>query len=74
MTAEIINLRQVRKAKEREEKERQASENRRKYGLTKEERERIEAERALADQRMDGLKRGEALDEASDDLDPGNVS
>ncbi len=74
MTAEIINLRQVRKAKEREEKERQASENRRKYGLTKEERERIEAERALADKRMDGLKRGEALDDASDDLDPGNVS
>ncbi|MEO1205834.1 MAG: DUF4169 family protein [Pseudomonadota bacterium] len=74
MTAEIINLRQVRKRCERVEDERRASENRAQYGLTKKQREEARAQRELAKKRLDQLQRGEAIDETTDDLDPGNVS
>lgn len=74
MTAEIINLRQFRKQKKRIEKETQSADNRAKYGLTKEQREKARAERERAELHLDQLKRGEAIDADSDDLDPGNVS
>ncbi len=77
MSAEIINLRHFRKQKARVEKDLQASENRAKYGLTKEEREKAKLELALAQKRLDQVKRGEAITEEGDldgTLDPGNVS
>ncbi len=51
--ADIVNLRQARKAKARAEKERSAAENRVRFGRTKVERERIEAEDRL---RRQGLE------------------
>ena len=57
MTAEIINLRQARKAKARAEKERRAEENRRKFGRPKQERERAEAESLLEAECLEGLRR-----------------
>jgi hypothetical protein len=42
--SEIVNLRQVRKKKLRAEKERQAEENRAKFGRTKAEKQRTAAE------------------------------
>jgi len=72
MTSNVINLRQARKARERQNKEREAAESRHTHGLKKQDRERIAIERANADKRMDGLKRGEAIDDP--DVDPGNVS
>jgi Domain of unknown function (DUF4169) len=57
MTADIINLRQARKAKARAEKERRAEENRRKFGRPKHERARAEAESLLEENRLDGLRR-----------------
>ncbi|MEL7047979.1 MAG: DUF4169 family protein [Pseudomonadota bacterium] len=74
MTADIINLRQFRKQRLRDEKEDQADANRAKYGLTKQQREEARTKRELADKRLDQLKRGESIDIDSDDLDPGNVS
>jgi hypothetical protein len=57
MTADIINFRQVRKAKARAEKVRRAEENRRKSGLPKHERERAEAESLLGENRLEALRR-----------------
>ncbi|MFN3248930.1 DUF4169 family protein [Roseibium album] len=39
MSAEIVNLRQVRKQRKRTDKEKQAEDNRRKFGRTKAERD-----------------------------------
>lgn len=72
MTAEIINLNRVRKARERADKERQATLNRAKYGQPKAERERGEAERLIDDKRLDGAKRGTADD--GSDCDPEALS
>ena len=57
MTADIINLRHVRKARARADKERRAEENRRKFGRRKHERERAEAESLLEAHRLEGLRR-----------------
>ena len=45
MSAEIINLRQARKAKQRRDAEARGEENRAKFGRTKAEREATSAER-----------------------------
>ncbi|MEM1371137.1 MAG: DUF4169 family protein [Pseudomonadota bacterium] len=74
MTAEIINLRQYRKAKARDDKDQKADDNRAKYGLSKKERARARAVRKMVDARLNQLKRGEAYEPSADDLDPGNVS
>ena len=50
MTGEIVNLRRARKAKAREEAEREAGRNRVLHGRTREERARDDAERARQDQ------------------------
>ena len=55
--AEIVNLRTVRKQKGREDKAKAAEENRLRFGRTKAERERTEAEAALADKHLDSHKR-----------------
>jgi hypothetical protein len=55
--AEIINLRQARKRRQRAEKEAQASENRIAFGRTKAERTLGEAQKDLVDRRLEGHKR-----------------
>jgi hypothetical protein len=57
MTAEIVNLRKVRKARDRVDKEKRAEENRLKFGRTKAEREREEAEETIAVRRLDAHRR-----------------
>lgn len=57
MTAEILNLRKARKAKQRRESEAHAGENRAKFGRTKHEREAQQAAQDLADRRLDALRR-----------------
>ena len=55
--AEIINLRQARKRRQRAEKEARASENRIAFGRTKAERTLSEAQKDLVDRRLEGHKR-----------------
>jgi hypothetical protein len=57
--AEIINLRQARKRKARADKDAKAAENRIAFGRTKVERRSSEAERTLAERRLEGHKRDE---------------
>lgn len=57
MSAEIVNLRQVRKMKARTAKEQQSAENRQRFGRTRAERERTEAEAGLNVRRLDGSRR-----------------
>lgn len=54
--ADIINLRAVRKQKARTEKTVQAQENRILFGRSKAEKLRDEAEKSMADKRIDGHK------------------
>lgn len=54
MSAEIINLRQVRKQHERERKAAEAEENRIRFGRTKAERTLAETARTRAEQTLDG--------------------
>lgn len=75
MTAEIINLNKVRKARERADREREAHENRLKYGQSKSERNHIEAQHRKSQAELDGARRddnGPADDDA--DFDPGTAS
>ena len=55
--AEIINLRKVRKAKARADKEAEAAENRAKFGQPKEERTQSEAAKELLDRKLDAHRR-----------------
>lgn len=54
--AEIINLKAVRKAKARTEKEREAEANRIKFGRRKGDKAIAEAEQAKLDRTLDGAK------------------
>ncbi len=56
MSAEIVNLRQARKARARTDREKEAEANRAKFGRTKAERRQSDAETKLADKRLDALK------------------
>ena len=58
MSADIVNLNKARKAKARTEKKAQAAENRVRFGQSKAERVKRDAETELADRRLDGIKRG----------------
>ena len=62
MPADIVNLRQVRKAKQRAAKESQAATNRARFGRSKSERLRDEAEQARTARELAG-KRLEKPDE-----------
>jgi hypothetical protein len=55
--AEIVNLKRIRKAKIRAEKDEIASANRIKFGRTKAEREKAEAGTELEARKLDGHKR-----------------
>jgi len=57
--AEIVNLRQARKAKERAEKEAEAAANRAQFGRTKAEKELEATRKALADRALEAHKRDE---------------
>ncbi len=54
MTAEIINLRQARKRREREAKDAEAAGNRARFGRTRAERERDDIDEAKIRQHLDG--------------------
>ncbi|WP_029060875.1 DUF4169 family protein [Labrenzia sp. DG1229] len=53
MSAEIVNLRQVRKQRKRTDKEKQAEDNRRKFGRTKEERDGARRRREHLENQID---------------------
>ena len=55
--SEIVNLKRHRKRLARAEEEQKAAENRRRFGRTKSEREREEAEDDRAQRHIDGHKR-----------------
>lgn len=55
--ADIVNLRRVRKAKARVERQEEAAGNRRLFGRTKAEKEIASAERERAERRIEGHKR-----------------
>jgi hypothetical protein len=67
--AEIVNLRRARKAKARADGEKQAAENRIRFGRTKEERERVAAEGELAARRVEGHRREIAAPHDEDAFD-----
>lgn len=67
--AEVINLRQRRKRKQREDKAQQAAENRVKFGRTALQRQREEQEAAAARARLDGLRREPVPGSAADDAE-----
>ncbi|GEO82372.1 DUF4169 family protein [Pararhodospirillum oryzae] len=58
--AEIINLRQARKARRREDKDREAALNRARFGQTGVEKKARAQEEARADRALDGHHRGQA--------------
>jgi hypothetical protein len=55
--ADVVNLRRVRKARQRAEKETAAAENRARFGRTRAERDKATAEAEIAARRLDGLRR-----------------
>lgn len=74
MTAEIVNLNKVRKARERAERERGAHENRLKYGQTKADRNLFDAKQRKSQAELDGSHRqsGRMIDD--DEPGPDNAS
>ncbi|MEZ5895173.1 MAG: DUF4169 family protein [Parvularculaceae bacterium] len=54
--AEIINLNRARKTKKRTQKEKQAAENRVKFGTTKSEKQKQQVDDNLAKRKIDGHK------------------
>jgi hypothetical protein len=66
---DVINLRQVRKARARAEREKIAAENRAKFGRPGHERTLTDAERQRYASHVDGARR----DADDDDLDPGTA-
>jgi hypothetical protein len=74
MTAEIINLNKVRKARERADREKEAHENRLKYGQTKSERGLVDAQHRKSQAELDGARREDDRPAEDDDIDPSNAS
>jgi hypothetical protein len=76
MTADIVNLAKARKARERANREREAHQNRLKFGQSKAERNLLEAQERKSRTELDRARRqGERS--AGDDLDdpePSNAS
>ena len=60
--AEIVNLRRARKARDRASAEAQAEQNRIAFGRTKAERKLTEAEKALAERRLEGHRLSDGPD------------
>ncbi len=57
MSAEIVNLRRARKAKQRADSARKAAENRAVHGRTKQQRARKTTDRQRAERELDGARR-----------------
>lgn len=57
--SDILNFNKARKAKARLDKEKQASANRAKYGMTKEEKRRKKRDTEKLQRHLDGHKRGD---------------
>lgn len=75
MSANIVNLNKVRKARAKADDDRRAIENNAYFSRTKAERANNERERATVKSALDGAELSPArLDENHDDLDSGNVS
>jgi Domain of unknown function (DUF4169) len=84
MTAQIVNLKRVRKAKARAAAEREAEANRAKFGQTKSEKTAVAAAARRSSEVLDGLKLTPAANQGQfpstaehdndGDLDPGNCS
>jgi len=74
MTAEIVNLNKVRKARERANRERDAQENRIKYGQTKSERNLFEARTRKWQGDLDASQRQPDSIADDDDTGPSNAS
>lgn len=74
MSADIINLNRVRKAKVRAEKSAKAAANRAKFGRSKIEKAKIAVEEARRQRELEGAKRAIGPDDPECDLDPGTVS
>jgi benzoyl-CoA reductase/2-hydroxyglutaryl-CoA dehydratase subunit BcrC/BadD/HgdB len=75
MTAEIINLNKVRKARERADREREAHENRLKYGQSKSERTLVDAQQRKTQSDLEGARReGKGRAGDTDDIDPSAAS
>ncbi len=75
MTAEIINLNKVRKARERADREREAQENRIKFGQSKSERSLVDAQHRKSQAELDRARRDDNRGtDDSDDIDPGAAS
>jgi hypothetical protein len=64
--ADIVNLNQIRKAKAREEQQRQAQENRLRFGRSKTEKETVHRLETKADRALEGHRR-ERPDRPDDD-------
>jgi benzoyl-CoA reductase/2-hydroxyglutaryl-CoA dehydratase subunit BcrC/BadD/HgdB len=75
MTAEIINLNKVRKARERADREREAHENRLKYGQSKSERSLLDAQQRKSQTDLEAARRESngGIGDA-EDIDPGTAS
>ena len=63
MTAEIVNLRQFRKAKARAERASAADANRAKFGRTKGQKAIEEADRQRAEAHLDGARRDDSKED-----------
>jgi hypothetical protein len=74
MTAEIINLNKVRKARERADREREAHENRLKYGQSKSERTIVDTQQRKTQTELDGARRDGKGPIDADDIDPSTAS
>ncbi|MGY6646768.1 MAG: DUF4169 family protein [Salinarimonas sp.] len=72
MNGDIVNLRQFRKRKARAQSEREAADNRVKFGRRKSEKELTESERNRDAARLDGHRLGARDDDAADITGPGN--
>lgn len=70
MTAEIINLRQVRKARARAAKDAQADENRAKFGLSKADRQQLAMETDRSVRHLDGARLDRPAPVMDDDDEP----
>jgi Domain of unknown function (DUF4169) len=57
MSGDIVNLNRVRKSRARDDRTKQAAENRVKFGRTKAEKQVVAANEILAAQRLDGAQR-----------------
>lgn len=62
--SDIVNLNQLRKAKERKEQEKRATENRAKFGRTKQQVQKEKDDAARAKKHLDGHKRDHDNDDA----------